>query len=78
MFEYEHEYRLILIENVTPDETVKGIALDWNPETWIEAIRIHPEADHAFAETVVRVVDQYAPALRGGIQPSDMVEKPPI
>jgi hypothetical protein len=35
MFEYEHEHRLILIEDATPDETVKGIALDWNPEIWI-------------------------------------------
>lgn len=78
MFEYEHEYRLTLIEDATPDETVKGIALEWNPETWIEAIRIHPEADLAFAETVVRVVEQYAPALKSGIQPSDMVEKPPF
>ncbi len=78
MFEYEHEHRLILIEDATPDETVKGIALDWNPETWIEAIRIHPEADNAFADTVARVVEQYAPGLRDGIQASDMVQRPPF
>jgi hypothetical protein len=78
MFEYEHEYRLVLMEDASPDETVKGIALEWHPETWIEAIRIHPEADNAFAETVVRVVEQYAPALKGAIQPSDMIERPPF
>jgi hypothetical protein len=78
MFEYENEYRLILIEEATPDETVKGIALEWNPAKWVEAIRIHPEADQAFAQTVVRVVEQYAPALKEAIQPSDMIEKPPF
>jgi hypothetical protein len=78
MFEYEHEYRLVFIKDATPDETVKGIALEWNPEAWIEAIRIHPEADKVFAETVVREVEQYAPALKDRIQPSDMVEEPPL
>jgi hypothetical protein len=78
MFEYEHEYRLIFFEDATQEATVKGIALDWDPETWIEAIRIHPEADNAFAETVARLVEEYAPALRERIQPSDMVQEPPL
>lgn len=78
MFEYEHEHRVILIEDATPDETVTGIALDWNPEIRIEAIRIHPEADNAFADTIARVVEHYAPGLRDGIQASDMVQRPPF
>jgi len=78
MFEYEHEYRLILVENATADEAVRGIALEWDPEKWVDSIRIHPEADEAFVEAVVHVVEQYAPALKGAIQLSAMVGKPPI
>lgn len=66
VFEYEHEYRLILVESATPDESVRGIGLEWDPEKWVESIRIHPEADEAFTEAVVRLVEQYAPALKGG------------
>ncbi|MGO9594615.1 MAG: hypothetical protein ACLQFT_03635 [Steroidobacteraceae bacterium] len=78
VFAYEHEYRLILVASATPDEAVRGIELKWDPERWVDSIRIHPEADKAFTEAVVRVVEHYAPALKRVIQPSVMVEKPPF
>ena len=71
MFEYEHQYRLTIIEDATQYETVKGIALEWNPETWFEAIRIHPETDHAFEETVLRVAEQCASTA--GWDPANLI-----
>ncbi len=78
MFEYEHEFRLVLTENSTEDEATKGIELQWDPEIWVESIRIHPEADRPFFEAAERVVEHFAPALKAVIQPSAMSEKPPF
>jgi hypothetical protein len=79
MFEYEHESRIVHIwEEANPDDTVAGYALEWHPEQWVQSIRVHPEADEAFAETVAKVVQQYAPLLKDRIQWSSMTEPPPF
>jgi hypothetical protein len=44
----------------------------------VESIRVHPEADAAFMETVKAVVELYAPALKGNVAWSDMNAAPPF
>jgi hypothetical protein len=79
MFEYEHEFRIVHIwEEANPDDTVAGYALEWHPEQWVQSIRVHPEEDEAFAETVAKVVEQYAPLLKDRIQWSSITEPPPF
>src|SRR5207253_250703 len=76
MFAYEQEVRIVLsIENDPqpgPEQEARGRGLDWIPEANVESIRVHPEADSAFMETVKAVVEQYAPALKDIIAWSDM------
>jgi hypothetical protein len=82
MFAYEQEVRIILsTENdvpTNPEQETGGKGLDWIPETNVESIRVHPEADAAFMETVKAVVAQYAPALRDRVAWSDMNAAPPF
>jgi hypothetical protein len=79
MFEYEREFRIVHFwPEGNPDKPVTGYALEWHPEQWVQSIRIHPEADEAFAETVTKVVEQYAPSLKDRIQWSSMTEAPPF
>jgi hypothetical protein len=79
MFDYERELRIVHVwEDVNPDNSVTGYALEWHPERWIQSIRVHPEADEAFAETVVKVVEQYAHALKEHVRWSAMMEPPPF
>lgn len=82
MFAYEQEVRIILsTENdapTNPDQETGGKGLDWIPETNVESIRVHPEADAAFMETVKAVVAQYAPALKDSVAWSDMNAAPPF
>jgi len=80
MFAYEQEVRIVLsTENeADADPEVTGKALDWNPEDNVESIRVHPEADAAFMETVKAVVRDYAPALKDSVAWSDMNTAPPF
>jgi hypothetical protein len=82
MFAYEQEVRIVLFtENdaqAGPEHQTRGKCLDWIPEANVESIRVHPEADAAFMETVKAVVAQYAPALKDSIAWSDMNAAPPI
>jgi hypothetical protein len=80
MFAYEQEVRIVLsTENeADADPKVPGKALDWNPEDNVESIRVHPEADAAFMETVKAVVRDYAPALKDSVAWSDMNANPPF
>ena len=80
MFAYEQEVRIVLsTENeADADPEVPGKALDWNPEDNVESIRVHPEADAAFMETVKAVVRDYAPALKDSVAWSDMNAAPPF
>jgi hypothetical protein len=82
MFAYEQEVRVVKIieegnwELLRP-ETL-GLPLDWDPETNLELIQVHPEADHAFMQTVMAEVEHHAPALKSRIEWSAMKLRPPF
>jgi hypothetical protein len=81
MFAYEQEVRIVLStenEKADTETEVGGKALDWNPQENVESIRVHPEADGAFMETVKAVVQGYAPALKDSVAWSDMNAAPPF
>ena len=81
MFAYEQEVRIVFStenENTDSESEVRGIALDWNPENNVESIRVHPEADAAFMDTVKAVVQDYAPAWGDRVAWSDMNAAPPF
>jgi hypothetical protein len=64
MFAYEQEVRVV--KDATSEvlkQELLGYPLDWNPETIVESIRVHPETDFSFMETVTETVGHYAPAL---------------
>ncbi len=78
MFEYEHEVRIVLISEGEVDENILGRRLEWSPEKNVELIRVHPEADYSFMETVSAAVEHYAPTLKNYIAWSAMRERPPL
>ena len=77
MFDYEREVRIVL-EKQDFENGVLGHEVDWDLEKHVEFIRVHPEADNSFLETVSSVVDDYAPALKGRVAWSAMKEPPPL
>jgi len=76
MFEHENEVRLVRFDEPSEMDS-PGIALSWDPEKHINAIRIHPQADQGFANAVLEIVKTYARALKGCINLSDMADRPP-
>jgi hypothetical protein len=76
MFEYEREVRIVLEKKEF--EAVPGHAIDWDPSSQVDAVFIHPEADEAFFQTAMGIIDTYAPELRARIQWSAMRERPPF
>jgi hypothetical protein len=76
MFEYERDVRIVLAKEEL--EAVPGHAIDWDPSSHVDAVFIHPEADEAFFQAAVGIIDQYAPALRPMTQLSAMRERPPL
>ena len=78
MFKYEQEVRIVLEVDEKVEEPLLGHRLDWDAEKNAELIRVHPEADCSFMETVRAVVDHYAPALREHIAWSAMKAHPPL
>ena len=80
MFAYEQEVRVVFKHPALEDperETV-GHGLEWDPETALENIWGHPDADFSFMEAVNAVVGRYAPALKGHVQWSAMQAQPPF
>jgi hypothetical protein len=79
MFAYEQEVRVVrdATDEVSKEELL-GYPLDWDPETIVESIRVHPEADLSFMETVIATVGHYAPALKDSIVWSAMRDRPPF
>ncbi|MHB8089670.1 MAG: hypothetical protein ACYDH2_15620 [Anaerolineaceae bacterium] len=81
-FAYEREVRVVLFDDRKdrPDseQEVLGYGIDWDPEKNLEQIRIHPEADSSFMETVVALVDLYAPTLKDRVNWSEMNARPPF
>jgi len=86
MFAYEQEVRLVLVQDFTdskhPDRRTIGAEIDWDPELHIENIRVHPDAEFWFAETVTETVRRLAPKLcQDGHPPvwySEMSAHPPL
>jgi hypothetical protein len=76
MFDYEREVRIVLEKEEF--QAVLGHAIDWDPSTHVNAVYIHPEADEAFFQTAVDIIDRYAPELRSRTQWSAMREQPPL
>jgi hypothetical protein len=76
MFDYEREVRIILEKEEF--EAALGHTIDWDPSIQINAVFIHPEADEAFFQTAIDIIDRYAPALRTRTQWSAMREQPPF
>jgi hypothetical protein len=48
-----------------------GLTIDWDPEKHVESVRVHPEADDSFMESVTAVVGTYASVLKASIAWSD-------
>jgi len=81
MFEYEREVRAIIVEEVSDPKLTKGelgCTYEIDPESLIESIAIHPEADSTLMETVFRAVSDYAPRLKDKIVWSAMRAPPPL
>jgi hypothetical protein len=76
MFEYEHEFRIWKTD--TEASEAPGLPIGWHPEEHLVSIRVHPEADDSFKQTVVAAVAHYAPALRDRVLWSDMRDPPPV
>jgi hypothetical protein len=83
MFEYECEVRLIKWETDSPGEHASengalGCEFDWDPEANVDSIKVHPQADRSFTETVSGVVAKYAPGLKDRMVWSAMRDPPPL
>jgi hypothetical protein len=83
MFAYEQEVRVVMMTTkeiaVDPGgRETSGLPTDWDPETVLENIWVHPEGDYAFMETVQEVVERYAPALKDHVLWSGMQTLPPF
>jgi hypothetical protein len=79
MFAYEQEVRVVRdVTDEVPKQKLLGYPIDWNPETIAESIRVHPESDLCFMETVTATVEHYAPALKDSIVWSAMRDRPPF
>lgn len=81
-FAYEREVRVVLsVDGKDGSETeqeVLGRGLEWDPERNLEQIRIHPEADNSFRETVAGLVEIFAPSLKERVALSEMNARPPF
>ena len=78
MFAYENEVRIIRYIEERPDPTIVGYGLDWDLDNCVESIRVHPEADRSFMDTVKATVECYAPTLKDMVEWSAMNARPPF
>jgi hypothetical protein len=76
MFEYEQEFRIV--HTVQGAGETVGHQLDWDPEDHLVSIRVHPEADDSFMQTVTTAVADYAASLKEAVVWSDMRARPPV
>jgi hypothetical protein len=81
-FAYEREVRVVFFtdrkDGPDSEQEILGHELDWDPEKNLEQIRIHPEGDNSFMETVTAIVELYAPALKDRVAWSEMNARPPF
>jgi len=80
MFAYEQEVRVVLCEKDVADTQPedRGRCIAWDPETTVESVLVHPEANSSFMETVATTVKHYAPALGERVERSSMDALPPF
>lgn len=79
MFAYEQEVRIVrFIDKERPEPETVGCGLEWDLENCVESIRVHPEADHSFMDTVTATVECYAPTLKDQVAWSAMNARPPF
>lgn len=81
MFEYEHEVRVMGDKGISDPNLIIGefgIECPFDPEIALEGIRVHPQTDKSFMQTVVAVINSYAPAIRNKVEWSSMRAKPPL
>lgn len=78
MFAYEREVQVVFHSETPNTEEAVGHTIKWDPGKNLESIRVHPEADQSFMQTVTAIVEQYAPSLKGAVLWSAMSESPPF
>jgi hypothetical protein len=49
---------------IAGEDSALGREFDWDPEANVDSIKVHPQADRSFMETVSGVVAKYAPGLK--------------
>jgi len=87
-FAYEKEHRIVYVANPPKNKRpnyppgqlivtdVLGFPQAWNPETWIDAVLMHPGADYTFQYALEAVVEALAPQLKDRIHRSRMAIRP--
>lgn len=78
VFAYEQEIRVVFIDGEHTERQALGRCLEWNPDRYVESIRVHPDADQSFLETVTETINQYAPRLKDCVSWSAMNAPPPF
>lgn len=78
MFAYEEEVRIVFHDENNETGASKGVRLDFDFEHLIESVRVHPEANELFFDTVQKIVYTYAKDFAGSVIRSDMALRPPL
>lgn len=78
MFKYEEEVRIVYFDENDEIEATNGVQLKFDFEQNIESVRVHPQADSVFFETVQFIVETYTPNFKGEVTWSDMKLNPPF
>jgi len=78
MFSYEEEVRIVFYDESRTTGDVRGVPLDFDFERLIETVRVHPEANESFFDSVRNIVATYAPQFTGRVGWSDMKLGPPL
>ena len=78
MFKYEEEVRIVYFDENDEIEATNSVQLKFDFEQDIESVRVHPQADSVFFETVHSIVETYTPNFKGKVAWSDMKLNPPF
>jgi len=78
MYKYEDEVRIVYFDEDDEMQAASGVRLKFDFEQYIESIRVHPQAEQVFFDTVRAIVEKYAPNFEGKVIWSDMKLDPPF
>lgn len=78
MFAYEEEVRIVFQDQNSETDATRGVRLEFDFERLVESVRIHPEANDSFFDTVQNIVNTYARNFTGTVVWSDMKVGPPF